>query len=33
MASIVPSMTQEVMAIGARIGPEGHLLVSQTETS
>ncbi len=33
MASIVPSITQLVMAIGARMGPLPHLLVSATFTS
>ena len=33
MASIVPSITQLVMAIGARIGPLPTLLVSTTFTS
>ena len=32
IASIVPSMIHDALAIGARIGPAGHLVVRKTDT-
>ena len=33
IASIVPSMIHDALAIGARIGPAGHFVVRNTDTS